>query len=179
MLCNAIGGEGSRISVTKVYGPTLLVLQAGGGCQISRQKTLRNTWLTPNYLGQVSTISTSQVHYVSIVWTKPTSFERIAQTFRHSSGSLKAEVCHCSILPFSTMCGQRSLWDGWLTVRTLEHAHRLIHFFLPNVHRKSNFAFVETCESAHLCTFYVNTIHIMFALEHFRNCRCSFWKAWT
>ena len=43
MLRNAMGGGVcERIRITKVYGPTLLVLQASVACQISR-KVLRNT----------------------------------------------------------------------------------------------------------------------------------------
>ena len=42
MLRNAMGVDGvngsAQISITKVYVPTFIVLQAGVGCQISRKK---------------------------------------------------------------------------------------------------------------------------------------------
>ena len=48
-----VGVYGSvQISVTNtmVCGPTFLALWGGGGCQISRKKALRNTWMAPYML---------------------------------------------------------------------------------------------------------------------------------
>ena len=54
MLRNAVGVGVSAFpekSITKVYGSTLLPLLGGGGGQISRTKSLRNTDLNGRILG--------------------------------------------------------------------------------------------------------------------------------